>query len=75
MTNHFLMIGPWQLIIILITLGLGVIPMVIALIDILKYEFKGNNKIVWTLVVLFGNFLGVLLYFFIGRKQKLSSKS
>lgn len=75
MTNHFIMIGPWQLIIILITLGLGVIPMVIALIDILKYEFKGNNKIVWTLVVLFGNFLGVLLYFFIGRKQKLSSKS
>ncbi|MEP5254362.1 PLD nuclease N-terminal domain-containing protein [Winogradskyella rapida] len=75
MTNHFLMIGPWQLILILITLGLGVIPMVIALIDILKHEFKGNNKIVWTLVVLLANFLGVLLYFFIGRKQKLSSKS
>jgi len=65
------MIGPWQ--IILITVFLGIIPTIVALIDIVRNEFSGNNKIVWLLVVLLGNFLGALLYFIIGRKQKLSA--
>ena len=71
--NYFLMIGPWQIILILITVFLGIIPTIVALIDILRNEFSGNNKIVWLLVVLLGSFLGALLYFIIGRKQKLSA--
>jgi membrane protein YqaA with SNARE-associated domain len=71
--NEFLMIGPWQIILILIAVFFGIIPTIIALIDIVKNEFSGNNKIVWLLVVLLGNFLGALLYFIIGRKQKLSA--
>lgn len=71
--NYFLAIGPLQIIIILITVFLGVIPTIIALIDIVRNEFSGNNKIVWLLVVLLGNFFGALLYFIIGRKQKLSA--
>ena len=71
--NYFLMIGPWQIILILITVFLGIIPTIVALIDIVRNEFSGNNKIVWLLVVLLGNFLGALLYFIIGRKQKLSA--
>jgi membrane protein DedA with SNARE-associated domain len=67
------MIGPWQIILILITVFLGIIPTIVALIDIVRNEFSGNNKIVWLLVVLLGNFLGALLYFIIGRKQKLSA--
>ena len=63
------MIGPFQLILILFVL----LPTIIALIDIVRNEFSGNNKIVWLLVVLLGNFLGALLYFIIGRKQKLSA--
>jgi hypothetical protein len=59
------MIGAWQIILICI------LPTIIALIDIVRNEFTGNNKIVWLLVVLFGNFLGAVLYFIIGRKQKL----
>ncbi|MDP2687497.1 MAG: PLD nuclease N-terminal domain-containing protein [Aequorivita sp.] len=66
------MIGPWQLILILIVL-LCIVPTIIALIDILKSEFNGNNKIVWLLVVLFGSFFGAILYFIIGRKQKIIS--
>jgi len=66
------MIGPWQMIIILIALFLGIIPMIIALIDILKSSFKGNDKVVWILVVLFTHLIGVILYFAIGRKQKLN---
>jgi hypothetical protein len=58
-------IGAWQIILICI------LPTIIALIDIVRNEFTGNNKIVWLLVVLFGNFLGAVLYFIIGRKQRL----
>lgn len=41
-----------------------------ALIDVLKSEFTGSNKIIWTLVVLFLAPLGCILYYFIGTKQK-----
>ncbi len=42
----------------------------IALIDILRSKFEANNKLIWTLLVIFLNLLGVILYFSIGRKQK-----
>jgi hypothetical protein len=43
------------------------------LINILKNEFTGNNKIIWLLVVLFIPLIGLIAYFFIGRKQKLQN--
>ena len=67
--NYFGMIGAWQLFLIFIILG--VIPTFIALVDIVRNDFKGNNKVVWLILVLFGNLFGILLYFTIGRKQKL----
>ncbi|WP_425656778.1 PLD nuclease N-terminal domain-containing protein [Tenacibaculum ascidiaceicola] len=70
MMTYLEMIGVWQLILILIIL-IGIIPTIIALVDILKSEFKGNNKIVWILVVLLANFFGTVLYFLIGREQKI----
>lgn len=69
---NYLMIGSWQIILILIAV-LGIIPTIIALIDILKNKFEENNKIIWVLVVLFFNFIGAILYFTIGRKQKIKS--
>ena len=69
--NYFLMIGAWQLILILVAVFLGILPTIIALVDILKSEFNENNKIVWLLVILFMNFFGAILYFLIGRKQKI----
>jgi len=69
MMNYFLTIGSPQLILILLIL----IPTVIAFIDILKNEFTGNNKVIWLLFILLGSFFGVLLYFMIGRKQKVSA--
>jgi hypothetical protein len=63
------MIGAWQIILMFILIC--ILPTIIALIDIVRNEFTGNNKIVWLLVVLLGNFLGAVLYFIIGRKQKL----
>lgn len=69
---NYLMIGSWQIILILIAV-LGIIPTIIALIDILKNKFEENSKIIWVLVVLFFNFIGAILYFTIGRKQKIKS--
>ena len=63
-------IGPWQIITILLILLIGIVPAIIALIDILKSEFKGNNKLIWVLVVILFNFFGAVLYFLIGKEQK-----
>jgi hypothetical protein len=59
----------WQILMIL-----AVILPIIALIDILRNEFKGNNKLIWILVILFTSLFGVLLYFRYGTKQKITRK-
>jgi len=57
-------------------LGIGLFVLWIwCLVDILKSEFTGYNKIIWILLVLFLQVLGVILYLFIGRKQKISKNS
>lgn len=64
-------IGPAELIIILlVSLFLLILPL-IALIDILRSDFNGNNKLIWVIVVIFFNLLGSILYFLMGRNQKL----
>ena len=48
----------------------GFVFWLVALIDILKSEFKdSNNKIIWLVLTLILPFLGPLLYFVVGRKQ------
>jgi hypothetical protein len=59
-------IGPIELVLI----SLGVILPIIALIDILRSEFEGINKLIWVLVVIFANIIGAILYLTIGLKQK-----
>jgi len=45
-----------------------------ALIDILKSEFTGSNKLIWLLAVIMVPMLGMILYWFIGREQKIIVK-
>ncbi len=45
--------------------------MLIALVDILKNNFEGYYKIVWILVVIFVPVIGAILYFVIGKQQKI----
>ncbi|WP_117171965.1 PLD nuclease N-terminal domain-containing protein [Lutibacter oceani] len=59
----------WQTLMIL-----ALILPIIALIDILRNDFKDNNKLIWILVILFTNLVGVLLYLMFGTKQKISKK-
>ncbi len=66
------MVGPWQILLILIFGVFGLILPIIALVDIVRHEFSGSNKIIWVLIVLFFNFLGSILYFLVGRKQRIN---
>ncbi|MDD2335493.1 MAG: PLD nuclease N-terminal domain-containing protein [Geobacteraceae bacterium] len=51
---------------------LGAILCIVALLDILRSEFTGYNKLVWLLAVIFFPLIGSLAYFVFGRKQKAS---
>jgi len=61
--------GPWQIILILIIL-VGLLLPLFALIDILRNEFTGSNKLIWVMIVLLLPFFGSILYFVIGTQQK-----
>jgi len=67
------MLGIWQILLILLFLSLLLIP-IIALIDILRNEFTGNNKLIWILVVLLSNLIGAILYFIIGVNHKIKKQ-
>jgi ABC-type arginine transport system permease subunit len=45
-----------------------------AIVDILKNEFTGYNKLIWILVLIFVPPIGVLLYLFIGKNQKITKE-
>jgi hypothetical protein len=59
--------------IIILILFFGVIPWLFAFVDILRSDFKGNNKLIWLIAVIFVPFFGFIAYLFIGRKQKTGS--
>ncbi len=42
-----------------------------AIVDISTHVFDDNNKVIWLLVVIFVPILGVILYFTVGRGQRL----
>jgi len=66
-------IGLPELIILLFLLLPGVLC-IIAFINILRSDFEGNNKLIWLLAVIFVPYVGPIVYFFIGRKQKINVK-
>ncbi|MCM4155166.1 PLDc N-terminal domain-containing protein [Gramella sp. AN32] len=41
------------------------------LVDVARYEFKDNLKLLWVVVVLFIPFFGMLLYWTIGKNHKI----
>ncbi|WP_080058206.1 PLDc N-terminal domain-containing protein [Spirosoma aerolatum] len=44
-----------------------------ALVDVVRSEFRGSNdKLIWVIIIVFLNIIGALLYFFIGRNQRIS---
>ncbi|WP_338149256.1 PLD nuclease N-terminal domain-containing protein [Aequorivita vitellina] len=63
-------IGVWQIILIVMILIVSILP-IVALIDIIQNEFTGSNKLIWVLVVLFLPMFGSIMYFFMGKDQRL----
>ena len=41
------------------------------LIDIIRHEFTGYNKLIWIIVIICLPLLGTILYLFLGRKQRI----
>ena len=60
------MIGLWQLLLLATLL----FP-IIALVDIIRNEFTGHNKLIWVFILIFFNIIGAILYYLIGTKQKI----
>ncbi len=51
--------------------GLLVVMWAWALVDCLQGNFGGNDKVVWVLVIILVPLIGSILYFVIGRMQKI----
>jgi len=64
----FLFVGP--LMTLFFILFVIFLPL-IALISVLTSEFRGNDKIMWVLIIIFLPFLGSVLYFAIGRDRRI----
>lgn len=59
--------------VMLIVLVAAVIILFIsALVSVLKGKFEGNGKIIWIVVILILPILGPILYFLIGKKQRIN---
>lgn len=43
-------------------------------VDILTSKFRGNEKLLWVVVVLMAPGLGILLYLILGRKSKIQKR-
>lgn len=57
---------------IMVVIGLiGTVFWIWMLIDCLLRKFKSNtNKIIWVLVIVFGHFIGALIYFIFVKRGK-----
>ncbi|TKH15733.1 PLDc_N domain-containing protein [Bacillus wiedmannii] len=55
--------------IILPVIAVGALLVFIALIDLYRHRKTRKNVFVWTLIIIFVNVLGPVLYFVIGRKD------
>ena len=69
------MLGSIRFLSLLLMIVVPLFFLVVPLIDILKNEFTGNNKLVWILVVIFVPVFGGMLYFIfgIGRNHQISN--
>ncbi len=63
--------GAGILVILLFIFFIILLP-ILALISVLMNDFRGNDKIMWVLIIIFLPFLGSLLYFLMGRDKRIS---
>jgi hypothetical protein len=59
---------------LLVLIPLLVVLPTIALINLLRHQFTGNDKLIWLLVILLLPVVGPVLYFAKGGKNKISEE-
>ena len=65
-------IGGFELLLILVFFLIPAVLWIIALVDVLKSDFKDSiNKLIWVLVIILFPIVGAIIYFMIGKKQKI----
>lgn len=65
-------IGICEIFVLLVLVWIISVPFwIISIVDIARSKFRGNDKIVWLLVVILLSGPGVILYRAIGKKQKV----
>lgn len=70
--NLFGMPGGAELLVLVLVFIAPAILVLWALIDVIKSDFKDStNKIIWLLLIIFLPLLGAILYFVIGRSQRV----
>lgn len=72
MNSVLAFIGTKEILIIFFAIAILLLLPILAIVDILKGNFKNNDKLIWILVVIFFGVIGALLYYIIGRKQKIN---
>lgn len=66
-------LGGQELILIFFVLALLVLLPILALIDVIRSNFRGqNDKLIWVIVIVFMNMIGAVLYLTIGRNQRIA---
>jgi hypothetical protein len=66
--------GGMEWILVLIAFSLTLVLPILAIVDIVKGEFRNSNdKLIWILVVLFMPIVGSMIYFWVGKGQKIGA--
>ncbi len=66
-------LGGQELILIFFVLTLLVLLPILALIDVIRSNFRGqHDKLIWVIVIVFMNMIGAVLYLTIGRNQRIA---
>jgi hypothetical protein len=69
--NLFLFLGALGGLELILFVFIPVVLWIWALVDCLKSDFSGSNKLIWLLLIILLPVLGSILYFLIGRGQRI----
>lgn len=68
--------GLAELLFVVLVLGVGLLGTLFWVWMIVECATKepseGNDKLVWTIIIVFTHFIGALIYFFVRRPQRIS---
>ena len=64
-------LGAFSALFIGVLVIIGLLLPILALISVLTGRFPGNEKLVWVLVIIFLPYLGSIVYFLVGRQNRM----